>query len=312
MNEKFLEAVASFITKTPTEFLGTLKTESGEWLEESEVIKLTTNALSKRMKDIRQSGKDEGLRTKGEEIEKFVKSKFDFTSDKKGTEFIEAFIAHRDEANKPEPKTIEKPIELTEETAKENPIVQNLIKDAVRNKTQELQKSLNEKDNEFKQYKADQYKEKVTGTVKSKAVNVLDKIKAVLEVEGEEGSRDKRIGFFLNALNYNNFKLDDKGEPIPINPETGEQLEDPSNFQPVSFEDYIRSQNPYGVHRVDPQKSSASPSSGNNRKPSTPNGIPNFNSREEMYEYVNALPPNKRQEKIEILEAWTEKEGAEA
>ena len=55
MNE-LLEVLASFITNEPAEFLQTLKTEGGEWLETEPLNGRIKTALSDRMKAIRQSG----------------------------------------------------------------------------------------------------------------------------------------------------------------------------------------------------------------------------------------------------------------
>ena len=303
MDQTLIEGLAALASNKPPEFIGTLKTEEGEWLPSEDVAAKFKEAFSAKFKALRQSGKDQGLKEKGTEFEKFLLTKHSFSNSTnlKGTEFLEAYLTDFAEKNVKEvEKEVEVPTEkeLTKETALANPIVKELIKVAVGEKTAALETELNTERESFQLFKADIERSQVANAVKAGATQVLTAIKANLG--DDEDTKAKRLNFFLESLNPDKFKLDKKGKPYPVNAE-GNHLEDEVTFRKVSFADYIKDRNPYGVHDFDPKKGSGSPGGGQSSKSS---GTSRFKTREELNTYLDSERDHTKRK--EALKEWIE------
>jgi hypothetical protein len=138
--------------------------------------------------------------------------------------------------------------DLTPETAAKNPIVKQLLDTRLKAAADENARLKSE----HEAYKKTEGLKIVKTVAQQKAAAALEKHKAILEVEGVV-TKDQRLASFFSLIPYNELALDDNGEPILLDPITGEQKTD--NFgKPITYEAHIVEMNKglFGFHKQDP------------------------------------------------------------
>ncbi len=249
-----LEVLASLTGISKTELEAKLKENASEdgALNKDTVSNVLKESFSTKFKSVSESQYNRGLREKGEEIERFVKDNYELTG-AKGTDLIKELVSTREQAIRDEKGG--EGDKITKETASSHPIVVELL--------QERTNALKSKfDTEIEGYKttiAESKERELKRTVYGKAQSFLLASKAI--ITDSEGKVDSKKWKTLKILlDQENFKMDENGDPVPVDAK-GNRLED-ANFNKVSFEDHVKSLNPFGFHEFDPKHSGAGGQTG--------------------------------------------------
>lgn len=299
MTEKdILEEVVSLISEQPTEFLNTLKVENGEWKSKEEIKKAAHDAYSERLKKVVDQQKGRAVRERMSETEKFLKENWGVESGESLEARIKTLV-ETIEAKGGKEKIVEKHVELTDESAKSNPIVQKLLKAEVQSRLLEAEKERDDWKKKYSEYIESEQRSKLDTSLFSEASNVFGAIKAALHKDPEKRERQVKT-FVLGLKSQYSFKLDANGKPYPVNG-AGEPLEDPKTFATISLAELIKRENIFDVNNFDPDKDSPSPSNqqpGNNRQVAPPTDTASF-----MKQLQAEKDPDKRRQIMEAYEA---------
>lgn len=299
--EHILKGLASLASKEPSEYLGTLKSEDGEFLPEDQLVAKLKEDISKhylsKIEAAKAQNEDQrkrGVRERGEEVESFIKKQYGIDTTGRVEDQIGALV----EKIRSEVQPIETPAELTRETALEHPVVKELfdskLKEALIAKTSQIDKEKEELQKQLEDYIATQEREKIQNAVKLEALTAFKDMRIRLEDDNKQ--TEPRTKALLRLLMLNDFKLDENGKPYPVNKE-GKQLEN-EMMHDVSFTDLIKSINTYGYHEQDPNKGSASPS--------TKTGMPAGTKIrfEDSNDFIKRFNAARGEDKKKLKEAW--------
>lgn len=257
MEKVILEALAHLFKQPATEFVATLKGDNGEWKSEEEIKASLNNAYSERLKQVVDEQKGRAVRERMSGAEKFIRDKYGVESGDTLEDRI-AKLVEEIESKGGKERIVEKTVELDEDGVKKHPAFQKLLKAEVVERLTTAEKARDEWENKYKTYVQKQEQERLVHAINAKASAALDGIKAALDSDPDK--RQKQINMFVAGLRGQyNFKLDEKGDPYPVN-DNGEPIEDAS-FARVTFADLVKRENIFGVHAHDPNKGSSSPSS---------------------------------------------------
>lgn len=257
MENIIAEEVVRLLGQQPAEFLGTLKTENGDWKPEDEIKSAVNNLYSNRLKQVVDEQKGRAVRERMTTAEKFIKEKWGIESGESLEDRI-AKLAETIEAKGGKEKIVEKKIELDEEGVKKHPAFEKLLKTEVVQRLSAVEKERDEWREKHTNYVQQQEERRLYSAVNGETATVLETIKAALDKD--PSTRKKQVNMFVAGLRSQyRFKLDDNGKPYPVN-EKGEPMEDDS-FSRITFADLVKKENIFGVHQYDPDKNSPSPSS---------------------------------------------------
>ena len=299
----------SLISEQPaTEFVASLKNDNGEWKAKEEIKEALNNAYSSRLKKVVEEQKGRAVRERMTQTERFLKEKYNVESGDTLEARIEKLVADIEAkgGSGGKEKIIEKMVDLTEETAMKNPVVQNLLKREVQERLASKEKEAEEWKNKYQEFITRTERERLDGAIQSEAANVLVGIKAALDKDPER--REKQLRMFLAGLKaVHKFKVDESGKPYPVNA-NGEPLEDDKTFSRVTFADLIKRENIFGVHDFDPDKGSpgATSQSANNSSNSRTVQVPVDAS--DFYKALRAEPDKLKRESM--MKAFEEKQKA--
>lgn len=210
-------------------------------------------------KEIGEEKRKEGTRLKAEEMEKWWKVKLgtEFQSDKKGTEFMQDAFRFLD---KKEPTKVEKELTISaleEMLAEGNPEVVR-FRDGIQSASKSEIERLT---TEFAEYKAAKDNEAITMALFRANGEELRKIAGKRLGEKEE-EVNKKIAFFNKAaVNVREWKLDENGQLVHVDPETGKARLN-AEYKVMTHSDWVRANNPYGVQEFDPGKNTPPPPGG--------------------------------------------------
>jgi hypothetical protein len=256
-----LEEVVGLISKQPAEFLGTLKTEDGEWKPKDEILAAIKKEDKARLDNVVKGEAGKAVRLRLKQAQNYIRENYGIESDAPEIEDHLKTLVESIKATSGKEKIVEKTVELTEETALQNHIVKNLLKSEVTKTTLELQRQLEDEKKKFQSYIEEDGKKKLDASLYEEALKVLTATKAALSKD--ETQRQKQIKRFVAGLKTDfNFKLDENGKPYPVDKE-GEPLQE--GYVEVSFADLIKKENIWDNHNFNPELNSP----GANSQPPT-------------------------------------------
>lgn len=253
---ELLEGLASFTTKAPQEFIGSLKTENGEWKPIGDIRAAVEAAITEKLQSVGTDQYKRGEREKAQKLEGWAKSKFGFQSTEVGEQFWESLVT--DQVGKVEPTIKEVPVEkdVTFDQIKEREDIKEWLQSSVQTAVAGLTEERDNAINSFAEYKKAQSFQLLKSLVDRKALETLQASKAILG-EDEE-TQSKRINAFYRMIDYGRYKLNEAGDDVIVVDESGNQAKD-KHFNPITFESDIKELNPYGFHTQDTSKRSQSP-----------------------------------------------------
>jgi len=231
--EKLLEALVSkTLNIDSSKFAELVKTEDGELKKDALKILLEQDAT--RVQNLKLADETE-LKTRFDngyakaksetlkELEKEIKTTFEFTSDKKGVELINEIVAAKSK--------VDKTVEITPEKIKQSKIYLDMmdIKEA------EKSKAVEDVTSQF-QGKIEQFEKQGTlSVVNKKASKIIDALNPILSKDLTKASNQKNTIF--EKLGKYNFKVED--DRIILLNEKNELLED-EHRNPVKFENVVK------------------------------------------------------------------------
>lgn len=301
-----LEEVVSLISEQPaSEFVETLKNDNGEWKAKEEIKTALNEAYSNRLKKVVEEQKGRAVRERMTQAERFLKEKYGVESGDTLETRIEKLVESV-QAKGGKEKIVEKTVELTEENALKNPVVEKLLKREVQERLAQAEKEANEWKAKYQEFISKTERERLDGAIQTEAANVLNGIKAALDKDPER--RDKQIKMFLAGLKaVHKFKVDENGKPYPVNA-NGEPLEDEKTFSRITFADLVKRENIFGVHDFDPDK--GSPGATSQTATSTSRSAPVPTDAAEFYKALKAEPDKLKRDAM--MKAFEEKQKAQA
>lgn len=291
--------IARLTGKSESEVIAALKLNAdGEDLKpQAEVEQYLSDVFGSKFRDIAEGQFKRGLREKGEQFEKEIKEKYGLTSTAQGVNLVSELLESN--ATKIREESGKGATKLTAETAKDNPIVRELLTQAVTDAIAEKETIISGLENDLNSERTKQNVASVKDTIRQ--------IQANQKWRFDETLRSKQEDIFFKAIDFSKFKKDENGKYIPVDEKGNHLLGD--NYQKVSIEDYISSMNPYGVHEFDPNVSTPGSTS------QTPNGTPsgegaNFNGinlkdPEAVAKYVSD-PSVKPEQRAEVMKKFEE------
>lgn len=254
MIEEILVAGLSHTTKSPQEFIASLKDENGEFKPEAaDLVKAHMGSHLKKVVD-EQSGR--AVKTRLTQIEKPLKS----VAEKFGLQWEEGLemnltkiVEKFDEQQPVKEVIITKDVEITDDVIVKHP---NFSK-ALSEKMRDREKLLNDKyellNNEYSKFKSEVQTKEVKKTVRQRTEEVLVQNRAKLW--DDPVKRKLQLDTFVNGISVGvNYMLDDNGEPFPVD-RNGEQLMD--GYVPMTFSDYVLKQSIFDQHAANPNYNGA-------------------------------------------------------
>lgn len=301
------ELLAQLLTtneQEQTELLAALKDADGNKFKSGEELKEAITPFSTKL---RKNFKDEGIgqatRTINSNWEKKLAAE-GFTPTKKGVELVDEYLDFVQSKMKPVSTEVIKEVELTEETALKNSIVQQLI-------SKRVTAAVASKDAEFKTLQ-----EQVTKQAEQRKDNILRKNiisiakDANISLGDDEETREERIDTLVFKAKQKAGGFDIEGERIirPLDKDKN-PIKDPVYFSEVSFRDFIvktvnRDGKLFPISTADKSKTSPKFDQPNhNGKP-----LQKFESQEHYMELRSKA--KTKEEKMELYDAWKAQQAA--
>lgn len=293
MEIKFeLEEVVGLITKQPADFIANLKSDDGEWKSKDEIWAAIRKADKDRLDTIAKGESGKAVRLRMKKAQDFIKENFGVESDANEIEdHLKALVEKLGQPGKE--KIVEKLVDLDENTALNHPVVKNLLKSEVAKSTAELNRQIEEKEKRYREFVEAETQKRLDNALLEGAAKVLTSIKAA--VSKDDAIRKKQIKGFVAALKSSHkFKLDDSGNPVPVDA-NGDPLSE--NYIDVSFADLVKKENYFEVHAFDPEKSSP----GATSQPTTNSQHRNIKVPTSQAEFQEALRQEKDSEKRKAI-----------
>lgn len=282
---ELLEVFASLTGKSQQELKTALtKADSEDLKDKAEIEQAIKTAFGEKLQSVSQSQYSRGLKEKATTIEKTLKDKYGIETGATVEERIEALIvdvqgkaASNNQGEGAKELTIDELRKL------------DLVKQIISEEAKALNEKLSETENAFSAFKRETSNAQKAAILKKKIAESMVKINARLG-EDEE-TKAKRLQFFSDSLasNLDAFKLNEQGEVVPVGAD-GNQITDQFH-NPVTFLDFVKERNPYGVHQHDPSKGSPSPKNppaGNSRARMS------FKDRAALDEYLHTETDRKK------------------
>jgi hypothetical protein len=253
MLEELLVAGLSHTTKSPQEFIATLKDDTGEF--KPEAADLVKKHLSDHLKKVVEEQSGRAVKSRMTQIEKPLKSvaeKFHIQWDGELEANLTKIVEKFDEQPVKE-VFVPKVEDITEEMIAKHPNFTKAVNAKVVNTEKEWSEKYANLNKEFVTYKATNETKEVKKTVRQRAEEVLLANRAKLMEDATK--RKLQLDVFVSGLSSNvNFKLDDNGEPYPVDG-TGEQLMD--GYVPMTFQDFVLKNSIFEQHAVNPNYNGA-------------------------------------------------------
>jgi len=234
-----------------------------------QAIETIKGGIANKFADIQKNHYGRGLKEGASKFEQHIKQHFD--SDKQGTELLQDYLTHL------ETKTQSAKKELKAEDIKSNPAFKEILNAEVQALKEESERVKAELESERTKY----YTEKLTERARAEAVKTLNKIRWV--VSDDPTQAEKQINAIYSLIDYSKIKLDN-GNLVLVDA-NGEQVKD-EYHNPVSFESYIESINPFGTHKVSQQKSPTVTTAQTQSKL-------RIRSQEEYNDYIRRYPKDR-------------------
>lgn len=291
-----LEALARLIGKKAVELKSELFDGEGEEAKLKEGAQsLIDAAFAKKFAAIKDENHGRGLRKAMEVVEDWVKSKGFIPEDGiQGAELLEAWATTLQKSDGGE-----KGKKLTPEQMESDPVAQEWLT----TKVKALKEAHDKKTGLLTEQLIQAQNKSLRDRVQREALAVLD---ASNWVSGDdEDMKKRRVDTIFRLLEYDHLKEDKSGNVVVVD-ESGNPRKD-ATFNAISFADYVKGINPFGVHQYDPDKKSPSP------PPTPPGGQPpkikirDGKHYEELRRGIIAkeADPTKRQAALkELGEAW--------
>lgn len=244
----------------------------------NEAVSKIKTGIANKFSDIQKNHYGRGLKEGASKFESHIKQHFE--SDKQGTELLEDYLSHL------ESKTNSAKKELKAEDIKSNPAFKDLLNAEVSALKEEADRVKAELENERNKY----YTEKLTDKAQSEAIKILNKLRWVQSDDPDQAEKQKKAIFSL--IDYSKVKLDN-GQLVLVD-EAGEVLKD-QYHNPVSYESYIETLNPFGTHKVNPNQKAPTVSANN----SAPSEL-KIRTQDEYNAYVRKYP----KQRLEAMRAY--------
>lgn len=262
-------ALINLSDQQKTEFLDELKATSTD--DGDAVQSLVKRYLGVRLKSHGEQQYNRGRRTRGEELENVLTGALpEFSTDQKGKDFVSAWM----DAYKKSVQTANgKPEELTVEQAKANPTVQTLIRDAVKQRDEQINAlSATIQSNRNEKVDAESFR----------ALSESARRARIALGDTPEAQTERLRTLHTIAKTVAKFDLDEKGNPV-IRKKDGSDVFKDEVFNPVGWDQFVtRYVNKNGaIFPILTQDSSKSTPSLDNDKPGG-NGKPsNYTFKDE-------------------------------
>jgi hypothetical protein len=251
MVKPIVEALASLTKQNAGELIEQWFDESaeGEELKPKEGINVANELKELIRGKIREVADDQhgrGKRETAEDWEKMLRNAGLKDTSLRGEEALSAFVTQikSEKGDKGGSDAITPELLDTDETAKQ----------WLESKVKALKEAKEAAEAKVQEVTTSYHRKQLVNTAKSKAVEILDNIKWI---DGGEDMRSKRVETIHKLLDFDRLKLDDSGNLVVLD-DNGQPLKD-DNFNPVSFDGFVKQINPFGTHKHDPTKKTASP-----------------------------------------------------
>lgn len=266
------EVIGRLTGRTQTEVVELLKSDESEsgFLSGDALTKQVETLIGEKFKSISEQQRGRAKREVLSDFEKQVRQNYGVENrELKGLDLVNHLI----DSAKSEKG------ELTPETIKSHPF----FREAMKAKNEELQNV----NNEFLGYKAEQKNRAVRSEVERKAKALLLGLNPVLSQN--EVRKENQLKMFMSTLS-GNFSLD--GDKIKVLNEKGDEMLD-NNYNPINFDSFVknRASNFFDFHEVDPSKRSPQDKTKHSPNGNGSNGFnfPKFANIEEATVYLRQL-----------------------
>lgn len=248
---KILGVIASALHLDANELETALK-DGDDWQSDEVIADKLRETISGQVKAAKDAQLKRGTRESWAAVEKWVKAQgFQPEGDIKGTEMLEAFADHL--------KGSASGVDGQDKDAlAKNPLVKQLMSEA----KAEVGKKYEALQADFDGYKRNVQREKVSEVAKSRMAQYLEEGKVLLEVPGAQVSKQQRIEAVSKFLNLDEVGLDDKGNPVFVDPDGNVKTDDFG--KPIDFKKHVVTigEQLYGIVKQDPGKSGGNPNPG--------------------------------------------------
>ena len=295
-----LEDLARLTGKKAVELKSELFDANGEEITQKEsALEAIASLFNRKFTAIKDENHGKGLRKAMQTVEDYVKSKgFTPDTEMQGTDLIDAWAAT---LQKSEPG---KGSKLTAEELEANEVAQKWLndkaktmKDGYEGKVKELTKKLSEKETSI-----------FRNTAHKAAISALDDAKWNTGEPEDRKIRESTIKDLVDMrIAASRIRPGATEDEILVFDEAGQPAKD-ATFNLISYEDFVKSINPFGFHKFDPEKKSPSP----NPQPGKPGDTkPKIVIRDQAHydelrkQRNQERDPAKRQALVkELQEAW--------
>lgn len=289
--EEFLAGLAQTAHPEPTEFIGTLKTESGELLPFDKILEKFNGTIISERQRIGKEQMKRGARQRMEEHEQEVRDYYKVNSKATGLDLVKEIATKTTEGPTPKP---EKLGNLSKEELEKLPLVQEIVRERsaeYSTKVEELSTQLEKKDRDFA-------REKVEAVLRTNVISALKKINARVPKDEEGNWKKDKLDYFLNSLNPDDYRVTKDGDVIPVD-EKGDQLQN-KQYQNIGLVDRVSQLNPWDVYTKDPDSGSAQAQS--QAEKTGGKARLNFTDDRAFYDHLNTV--SDRTKYTEMLTQW--------
>lgn len=293
-----------------TEFLAALKDADGDNFKAGDALK---EALIPYSQKLRQHFKKEGIDETTRRLNTKWEKQFDeegFTPQSQGVEIIGEWKNYVKSKIKPTEKVVTKEVELTEETAVQNPVVQRLIA----TRTQIVSKEKDTKIEELTTKLQAQHNARVEDALRKGIIEVAKSAKINLGDNATTVNARTRSLMREAKSKAHDFKINQEtGEITPLGKD-GSPLKDSQLFNEMSFYDFIVKEvnedgNLFPISQVDPSKNSPAPPQ-NNTPPRANQHGKRFADQDDFQKQFND-PSLDKEAKRELFTAWKDQQAKE-
>lgn len=297
-----LEEVVRLFHKQPAEFIGTLKTDDGEW--KPNAMELLIEGHKAFLKKTVEGKEGKAIRLRMKDLEKTVSpllQKYGLEKSDKLEDTLNTLVETIESkaGEKVEVKVKEK---LSDEEIQALPLFKNLLKEGVRTGIEKSNADLKDRysvlEKRYNQTVAEMEAEKLNAALFKATERALIKAKVALPDKKKDPdgytARVNRVSLLVKAQN----KLKVVDGNIALVDANGDPLEDSETYQPILFDDVASKEGKllWGENKFDPGKGGAGAQTA---KPPVSNGsrftgsLPK-NDAEYMEAYINAKPDERQ------------------
>lgn len=262
----------SLFSKQPAEFIGTLKTEDGEWKPDAlELVKKGHKKFMDGVVERFETKLDKAEQEKGRVVRERMKKAEDHLStmlEKYGIEKSDVLEETLDSlVESIEAKSANNKRSLSDDEVKNLPLFRQALAEGIQNGVAKSNKDLQAKydllNKEYTDYKGKEESKRMREVMLEWSEKYLSENKAA--IEGKDLAKRREQITRLNRLIEIGYKVKvvEQGQPPILVNENDEPLVDKETYQPITYADIVKKESEilFGVNNFDPTKNSPSPTS---------------------------------------------------